>query len=192
MSDELKKVEEVSENKTNSTKATTEISNSELAELYTKAKEYDIIIGDYKALLSLSSEKGLSVPELINYIRTSQREERLKELTKKCNGDTELASHILNLETTSISKGDGFSELKEFFPKFNDVNQLPLSVTENARLRGTLLLDEYLRYLLNEDFKTKTALAEQQNRDRASTGSQTTKKSEINPEAAEFLRGLWK
>ena len=168
------------------------IDETELNEVYKKAREYDVIINDYNALLKLSHEKGISVPELINSIKHENDTKRLSELTEKCNGDEELAKHILELESALEQTNDDFAEIKKFFPKFKDKGELPLSVTENARLRGTLLLDEYLRYLLTENLNTKNALKEQELRDRASTGSLTTRKSEINPEAAEFLRGLWK
>lgn len=166
--------------------------DGELAKIYKKAQEYDVIIEDYNTLLLLSQESGLSIPELISSVKKTQHNARLAELKEQCNGNEELAQHIIDLETNTLDQPDDFAELKAYFPKFSEKNQLPESVTENARLRGTLLLDEYLRYLLKENLKTKAAIKEQELRDRASTGSQTNKKDEINPEAAEFLRGLWK
>lgn len=166
--------------------------DGELAEIYKKAQEYDVIIDDYNTLLLLSRESGLSIPELISLVKKAQLNERLSELKDQCNGNEELAQHIIDLETNSSAQPDDFAELKNYFPKFSEKNQLPESVTESARLRGTLLLDEYLRYLLKENLKTKAAIKEQELRDRASTGSLTNRKNEINPEAAEFLRGLWK
>ena len=84
-----------------------------------------------------------------------------------------------------------FDELKEKFPKFKTLESLPQSVLENAKLKGSLLLDEYLRYKLEQEIAVKNSISKQQQARKASTGSQLTKKGNDNPETAEFLKGLW-
>ena len=69
---------------------------------------------------------------------------------------------------------------------------MPQSVVENARMKGTLLLDEYLRYRHNEKRKARKASLQTENAANLSIGSQTDRKGGVSPETAEFLRGLWR
>ncbi len=62
---------------------------------------------------------------------------------------------------------------------------------ENAKLKGSLLLDEYLRYKLEQENAVKNSISQQKQAKLSSTGSQQSKKGNYNPETAEFLKGLW-
>ena len=101
-----------------------------------------------------------------------------------------MADHILELENLR-EKDMGFEELKAAFPKITSIEDLPESVTENARLKGTLLLDEYLRYRLSEQKKARETALKQKENMLSSTGSLKGLENSLNPEAEEFLRGLW-
>ena len=86
----------------------------------------------------------------------------------------------------------GLKELKEEFPEIKDISDLPESVVENARLKGTLLLDEYLRYRHTAKRNARKAAAQSEDANNASIGSQTDRRGGVSPETAEFLKGLWR
>lgn len=161
------------------------------ATLAGKGIKFDLIAKDYESIKNLAANEGKSVGEFINLIKERQASRKKDELLKKCGGDQGLADYILNLEQGKREDVNGFLELKEAFPEIKDIDSLPSSVLENAKLKGTLLLDEYLRYRLNQKNAIKqTALKKQQNFN-SSIGSQINKMGNQNPETAEFLRGLW-
>jgi hypothetical protein len=64
-------------------------------------------------------------------------------------------------------------------------------VVEAAKMKGTLLLDEYLRYLHNQDVLMKNTIKKQRESEQSAMGSMLNMKGAENPETAEFLRGLW-
>ncbi len=169
------------------------ITAEEAAELAQKGMKYDIIIKDYEILKGLAQEEGKSVAEFLVKLKSERLESRKKELTEKCGGDKELAEHFLKLEQSKANIEDsGFSELKENFPQIAAMEKLPNEVLEKSRLKGTKLLDEYLRYLLTETRERQKAEAEIKKADKRSLGSLQNKSGTIDPEAAEFLKGLWK
>ena len=159
-------------------------------ELAQKGMKFDMISADYSALKSLAAASGKNVGEYIAYLNESEKACRLKEITEKCGGDSEFAEHILSLE-----KGDGgprgFDEIAESFPKIKAIEDLPQSVVEAASLKGTLLLDEYLRYLHKQEIAVKESLKKQKETLESSAGSFTNRSGGQTPETAEFLRGLW-
>lgn len=171
-----------------------EIRNLELdkaAELAQKGLKFEAIADDYESLKRIAKEDGQSVSEFLNALENSRREDRKKELTEKCGGNEEMAEYVLGLEGNS-GDGNGFEELKQEFPEIKDISDLPESVVENARLRGTLLLDEYLRYRLAAHKAAHRAENGRIATDNMSIGSQTDRKGGINPETTEFLKGLWR
>ena len=104
-----------------------------------------------------------------------------------------MAEHFLKLEMAVKNETENdLNELREYFPAIKDIEQLPEEVVESSRLKGSSLLDEYLRYKLREKRKQKRAEAEIQNADKKSMGSLQNKNGGISPEAMEFLKGLWK
>ena len=125
-------------------------------------------------------------------LKEEGKEKRRNELLEKCGGDDALAEHILALEEGNTADMLNFGELAEKFPEIKSAEQLPDEVLENARLSGRALLDEYLRYLLDEKLRLKEAAKQQEKAESLSLGSQASRAGIINPETAEFLRGLWK
>ena len=92
----------------------------------------------------------------------------------------------------SDEQREGFHEVKENFPEIKSIEDLPDEVIENAVNSKKPLLDEYLRYRLLQDKAVKEILSAQENAIKTSGGSQQNKAKGENPEAAEFLKGLWR
>ncbi len=157
-----------------------------------KGMKFDLIAKDFETLREISRKNGKSVAQFIEQLKSEQYSKRKEELLEKCSGDEELAEHIISLESGENSDLKGFDELKTYFPKIKDINQLPEKVIENAKLKGTFLLDEYLRYRLEEKRRSGEAISLQEENSNISLGSQLNKKADTNPETLEFLKGLWR
>lgn len=160
-------------------------------ELAQKGMKFDSISKDYEAIKEMALEKGKSVSEFVEELKNQSINAKKQLLTEKCGGDEALAEHILELEAKKTNSLRGIEELTEKFPEFKNIEKLPECVLENAKLKGSLLLDEYLRYKLEQEIAVKNSISKQQQARKASTGSQLTKKGNDNPETAEFLKGLW-
>ena len=162
------------------------------AQLAQKGMKYEAVKDDYELLKKLALNENKSVPEFLSLLSAKHLEERKNELTEKCGGNGELAQHIMELENAHKNTDNGFSELSVMFPEFKTEDDLPHRVLERAKLRGTLLLDEYLRYMLENDRKLKANADNQKKAEKSSLGSQLNRSGAINPETEEFLKGLWK
>lgn len=170
-----------------------EITILEATNLAQKGMKYDLISKDYEEIRNLSRKNGKSVAEFIEQLKSEGHTKRVEELKEKCGGDESLAHHIAELENIKGDTScDSFAELREFFPELKSPEDLPSKVCEAANLKGTLLLDEYLRYLLEEKRNDEKALLSKKQGEKASIGSQLNRKGKVTPEANEFLRGLWK
>ncbi len=157
-----------------------------------KGMKYDVISEDYETLKKMAAEESKSVPQFLADLKSNRVNERKNYLTEKCGGDSELAEHILNLEKPELKTDGGFSELKSLFPEIKTEDDLPQEVLDNSKLKGTLLLDEYLRYRLLNERREKAAVLQQKKAENQSLGSQLNRKGAESPETEEFLKGLWK
>lgn len=157
-----------------------------------KGMKYDAIKDNYDELLNLAIRSGKSVPQYLNDLKSSTFTERVNYLTDKCGGDSSLAEHIAKMEFDGREYNNGFNELKAMFPKFKTIDDVPFEILENAKTKGTLLLDEYLRYRLNNERDSKEAKANLEKSEKLSLGSLINRKGAESPETEEFLRGLWK
>lgn len=158
-----------------------------------KGMKFDSIKNDFEQIKKLARTHGKSIPEFIQAMKQNETELRRKELLQKCSGDTELVDKITALEEKASENGyDSFDEVKEFFPKIQNVEALPEQVVENARLKGTLLLDEYLRYLLAQKRRQEKSIKSQAEAEKLSIGSQFNQNAPVSPESEEFIKGLWK
>ena len=165
----------------------------EAAALAQKGMKYDLICSDYATLKQLSQHAGMSVSAYLESKKQEIIDKRKQELCEKCGGDTELAEHILKLETEKSGDSDfGFYEVKKYFPQYKNIEDLPIEVLEAAKEKGSLLLDELLRFRLEEKKRREEAIKLQKENELLSTGSQLNRKGAENPEATEFLKGLWK
>lgn len=157
-----------------------------------KGMKYDVIKENYDELLNLAIRSGKSVPQYLNDLKSLNFTERVNYLTDKCGGDSSFAEHIAKMEFEGREYNNGFNELKAIFPKFKTLDDVPTEILENATLKGTLLLDEYLRYRLNNERNSKEAKANLEKSEKLSLGSLVNRKGAESPETEEFLRGLWK
>ncbi len=160
-------------------------------ELAQKGMKFDVISKDYDALKGLAKAEGKSVGEFLESLKLQKSALRESEILEKCGGDRQFAEHILKLEKTPCDEVFGFDEIVENFPKIKSLEDLPESVVESAKLKGTYLLDEYLRYLHKQELVIKASIKNQLKAEQSATGSLINKKGADNPETAEFLKGLW-
>ncbi|MEE1238701.1 MAG: hypothetical protein UHO61_02120 [Acutalibacteraceae bacterium] len=171
-----------------------EIRNLELgkaAELAQKGLKFEAIAADYENLKRIASENGKSVSEFLCALEEEKRKTRKKELLDECGGNEKMAEYVLSLEK-SPEENLGLKELMTEFPDIKDISDLPQTVVENSKMKGTLLLDEYLRYLHSEKMNVQRAAAQSESNKALSIGSQTDRKGGTSPETAEFLKGLWR
>lgn len=168
------------------------LSVEEAAALAQKGMKYDLISDVLDSLKSLSAENGKSVTQFINGLVEEQYAKKKKLISDKCGGDQDFAEHVLNLEKENRQIGlMGFEELQSHFPKIKSLEQLPNEVLQAAQLKGTLLLDEYLRYKLAEQRASLNATQKSKLAEFSSIGSQRNKNGKDSTEATAFLKGLW-
>ena len=163
----------------------------EAAALAQKGLKFEAIADDFAALKSLAAKRGHSVSEYIAELSRQNEENRRQELTEECGGNEKMADYVMQLEKSG-EESDDFAELTAEFPQIKSISDLPDSVVQKSELRGTKLLDEYLRYRLTEEREAASAALKQKNAENLSLGSLTDRKGGINPETAEFLKGLWR
>ncbi|MBQ7725900.1 MAG: hypothetical protein IJT66_02030 [Clostridia bacterium] len=168
-----------------------EITLDEAGTLAQKGLKFDAIAADYESLKQLANANGQNVSEYLHTLQKQQCESRKEELTARCGGNEEIAEYVLELEGANRDDA-GFAELQEAFPAFRKPEDLPEEVRERAKLKGRLLLDEYLRYRLENKRLSERAVAAQKNADASSVGSLTDRAGGQDPETLEFLKGLWK
>lgn len=156
-----------------------------------KGLKFESIANDFEKLKQLAVKDGKSVSEFISSLEEKALNSKKEMLTEKCGGDSDLAEHILKLEEGNSQEVRGFSELQAKFPEIKEIDDLPQSVLENSKLKGSLLLDEFLRYKLEQEIAVKNSIKEQKKASLSSVGSHQSKKGNDNPEATEFLKGLW-
>lgn len=153
--------------------------------------KFEAIADDYEALKNIAAKAGHSVSEYIAELSRQNDENRRQELTEECGGNEKMADYVMQLEKSG-EESDDFAELTAEFPKIKSISDLPDSVVQKSELRGTKLLDEYLRYRLTEEREAASAALKQKSAENLSLGSLTDRKGGINPETAEFLKGLWR
>ena len=153
--------------------------------------KFEAIADDYEALKNIAAKAGHSVSEYIAELSRQNDENRRQELTEECGGNEKMADYVMQLEKSG-EESDDFAELTAEFPKIKSISDLPDSVVQKSELRGTKLLDEYLRYRLTEEREAASAALKQKNAENLSLGSLTDRKGGNNPETAEFLKGLWR
>ena len=172
-------------------KETRNLSLEEATTLAQKGLKFESIEKEYNLLKQLALRENKSIPLYIAELDRRYNEEKKQSLTEKCGGNEEIAEHIMSLENEKKA-GDGFDELTSAFPEIKSKENLPQEVLDNAELKGTLLLDEYLRYLLSQKRNAQTIAQKQREGEKTSTGSLINNKDSHTSETEEFLKGLWK
>lgn len=161
-------------------------------ELAQKGMKFEALSSELELLKQLAADSGKTVSQFLSDLKLRQSDSKRDSLIEKCGDDAELADEVMRLYLQKEENDDGFDELKNAFPEIKVREDLPESVVENAKLCGRPLLDEFLRYRLNQEKAIKENLLSQQKGQASSTGSQLNKARGENPEAAEFLKGLWR
>ena len=172
-------------------KETRNLTLEEATTLAQKGLKFESIEKEYNLLKQLALRENKSIPLYIAELDRRYNEEKKQSLTEKCGGNEEIAEHILSLENEKKA-GDGFDELTSAFPEIKSKKNLPREVLDNAELKGTLLLDEYLRYLLSQKRNAQTVARKQREGEKSSTGSLINRRDSQTSETEEFLKGLWK
>lgn len=172
-------------------KETRNLTLEEATTLAQKGLKFESIEKEYNLLKQLALRDNKSIPLYIAELDRRYNEEKKQSLTEKCGGNEEIAEHILSLENEKKA-GDGFDELTSAFPEIKSKENLPREVLDNAELKGTLLLDEYLRYLLSQKRNAQTVARKQREGEKSSTGSLINHRDSQTSETEEFLKGLWK
>ena len=172
-------------------KETRNLTLEEATTLAQKGLKFESIEKEYNLLKQLALRENKSIPLYIAELDRRYNEEKKQSLTEKCGGNEEIAEHILKLENEKNAI-DGFDELTSAFPEIKSKENLPQEVLDNAELKGTLLLDEYLRYLLSQKRNAQTVARKQREGEKSSTGSLINRRDSQTSETEEFLKGLWK
>lgn len=172
-------------------KETRNLTLEEATTLAQKGLKFESIEKEYNLLKHLASRENKSIPHYIAELERRYNEEKKQTLTEKCGGNEEIAEHILKLENEK-NVGDGFEELITAFPEIKSKENLPQEVLNKAELKGTLLLDEYLRYLLSQKRNAQNIAQKQREGEKSSTGSLINNRDSHTSETEEFLKGLWK
>lgn len=162
-------------------------------ELAQKGMKFEALTNEWELLKQLATDSGKTVMQFLNSVKAEKQNSTVNSLIEKCGDDTFLANEVLRVfEQNGGKENADFSELQESFPEIKSIDDLPESVLENAKLCGRPLLDEYLRYRLGQEKAVKENLLSQQRGKATTAGSQLNKSRGDNPEAAEFLKGLWR
>ncbi len=161
-------------------------------ELAQKGMKLEAISKEIELLKDLAQSKNQSIAEFLNDLKQNESNKRLNSLIEKCGDDKELLNEVLRFSEQKQSDIKGFDELVEFFPEIKSLEDLPESVLGNVKLNGRTLLDEFLRYRLSEEKAVKENSVTQKKAEESSVGSQLNKIKGENPEAVEFLKGLWR
>ena len=172
-------------------KETKELSLEEATTLAQKGLKFESIEDDYNRLRELALKENKSVPIFISELKNRFDEDKKHSLMEKCGGNEEIAEHILRLEG-SATADSGLDELTALFPEIKSADDLPDEVLQRSQLKGTLLLDEYLRYLLTQKRNADLTAKKQKDGVKSSTGSLYSSRGGHNSETEEFLKGLWK
>ncbi len=163
----------------------------EASVLAQKGMKFDMISGDFERIKKLAAADKMSIGEFVTALEKKSEEVRLSALLQRCSGDEELARHIADLEKSNTDEVCGTGELFEQFPEISDLSQLPDEVVGAAQLRGSSVLDEYLRYRRREEIKALREMQSMSDAARSSMGAQSNHAAPDNPERNLFIKALW-
>ncbi len=157
-----------------------------------KAQSFEIIESDYERLKGLAERKGVDVGAMISIIEQADLEERRRALSDSCS-DPELIDHVLELEAQAKCGGrSDIAEVTALFPEIKGVSALPPEVVKASKLRGSTLLDEYLRHRIKERRAKEAQILAEKQAEKNSIGSQrNAAAASLDPSAAEFIKALW-
>lgn len=167
------------------------LSLEKAGELAQKGMKFEALSDELSLLKELATKSGKTVMQFLSSLKLQSDDAMVNSLKEKCGDDAVLLNEVTKLFSKNEAD-DGFAELQKHFPEIKSREALPQSVLENASLCARPLLDEFLRYRLLQEKAVKENLLSQQTARLSSTGSLINKSGGENPEAAEFLKGLWR
>ena len=167
------------------------LSLEKAGELAQKGMKFEALSDELSLLKELATRSGKTVMQFLSSLKLQSDDAMVNSLKEKCGDDAALLNEVTKLFSKNEAD-DGFAELQKHFPEIKSREDLPQSVLENASLCARPLLDEFLRYRLLQEKAVKENLLSQQRARLSSTGSLINKSGGENPEAAEFLKGLWR
>lgn len=156
-----------------------------------KGMKYDLIADTLEQLKKLALGAEKTIPQFLQNLENEKIQKRKEELLEKCSGDNDLVEKIISFEGNH-TQNNHFDEIEKYFPNIKSEEDLPKEVRESSKLKGTLLLDEYLRYLLAQKKRQEKSKEHEEKVQKASIGSLKNCKSPTSPETEEFIKGLWK
>ncbi len=165
----------------------------QIAGFIEKSERFDLIDPEYNRLKGMAEKAELSVEEFLNSLENRTKENRRSTLLQKCSGDEELADYILGLEENRSSKTDAaFKEVQRYFPNIKNIDEIPSEVFKAASVKGSNLLNEYLRYLQLAKLTLKAFEKNNIEAKLASVGSQREAISQdFDPAKLQFIKGIW-
>lgn len=166
-----------------------EIEPEKAKTLIQKGLKYELIEDDYLSLKDMANESGLSVAEFLKNLQKSRQSERLNTLKEQAGGNEELAKRVIDLENKNKPENKDFKELQSEFPEIKEIGELPQEVVENSSVKGSRLLDEYLRYL--HKLNRKEAANELTKKENLKAGVGSQKSEDTAAEQNEFIKGIW-
>ena len=167
------------------------LSLEKAGELAQKGMKFEALSDELSLLKELATKSGKTVMQFLSSLKLQSDDAMVNSLKEKCGDDAALLNEVTKLFSKNEAD-DGFAELQKHFPEIKSREALPQSVLENASLCARPLLDEFLRYRLLQEKAVKENLLSQHRARLSSTGSLINKSGGENPEAAEFLKGLWR
>ena len=161
-------------------------------ELAQKGMKFEALSDELELLKQLANDSNKTVKQYLSDLKLQKNDSLRDSLVEKCGDDTDLKNEVLRLYEQKGQIDDGFLEVQRHFPEIKNRDDLPESVLENAKYSGRNLFDEFLRYRHLQAKAVKDNVLSQQKGAATSIGSQINKTRGDNPEAAEFLKGLWR
>lgn len=174
-------------------KETKNISLAEAAQLAQKGMKLEKILPEYERIKTLAKSGGKSVTDFIADIEQQVMDSRKNVLMEKCGGNEEIVEQLLKSAGESADKTElQIAELLKECPEIRSANDIPPSVLEEAELKGSNLLYEYLKYEHRQKTLANASVQEQSAAKNASVGSQKKyADDDLSPVSTEFIKGLW-
>lgn len=169
-----------------------EFTLEEIGELAKKAYSFEQISDDWDRVASLALSEGKSISGYLDSLNESRLNKRRNELLEK-GADEQLINYILGLENEKVLKNDYFfDEVSEYFPKIKDISELPQCVVESAKLKGSRLVDELLRYRHKKQMAISILKDLEKSAKNSSIGPQREHISaDVDPAKLQFIKGIW-
>lgn len=172
-------------------KETRNLSIEEASTLSQKGLKFVSLENELSRLKALASKRDMNLGDYLTALENEDASKRKDELLKECGGNEKIADMIISLSEKEKPEIRGLEELSKYFPGETS-EDIPDEVFENAKLKNSNIVDEYLRFKAMQDILQKKAEEKLTANGLADAGSQKTPDASFeNPESSEFIRGVW-